>query len=128
MEIISPVNTDKIVFYRSVASLVILAVCIIDFSLLCELATNSNSIHRWIVSCLFIAQMLFIINHDNMKSMGFRVPAIIVGPTRWSSLPTVIAETNGVLVTRVRGQCQCCVSSHNNQVRLKSQIPEVTKL
>ena len=43
------------------ASLVILAVCFLAFSLLYGLSTNTNSIHRFIVTSLFIAQFLFII-------------------------------------------------------------------
>ena len=132
LEIMSPVNTDSIVLYCTVASLVILATAALAFSVLYGLGTNTNSIHRFIVVCLFIAQLLFIIaaqyhhliikadfackviaillhyfwlsvfswllvdalhlqrmltelrdiNHGNMKfyvSMGFGIPAIIVG-------------------------------------------------
>ena len=132
LEVMSPVNTDSLVLYSTVASLVILAAAALAFSLLYGLATNTNSIHRFIVLCLFTAQLLFLvaaqyhhliikadfackvtaillhyfwltvfswllvdalhlqrmltelrdINHGNMKfyvSMGFGVPAIIVG-------------------------------------------------
>ena len=132
LEIMSPVNSDSVVLYCTIASLVILFMGALAFSVLYGLATNTNSIHRFIVVCLFIAQLLFIIavqyhhliiktefackiiaillhyfwlsvfswllvdalhlqrmltelrdiNHGNMKfyvSMGFGVPAIIVG-------------------------------------------------
>ena len=132
VEIGSHNSTDIIVLYSAVASLVILAVCFLAFSLLYGLSTNTNSIHRFIVTSLFIAQFLFIIaaqyhyriaqydfacklvaillhyfwlsifswllvdslhlqrmltelrdiNHGNMRfyvSMGFGIPAIIVG-------------------------------------------------
>merc|ERR1719266_1670193 len=61
LEIMSPVNTDPLVLYSTVASLVILAAAALAFSLLYGLATNTNSIHRFIVLCLFTAQLLFLV-------------------------------------------------------------------
>ena len=46
LEIMSPVNTDPLVLYSTVASLVILAAAALAFSVLYGLATNTNSIHR----------------------------------------------------------------------------------
>merc|ERR1719330_1013750 len=127
-----PVISDNIVFYATIASLIILLSAAVAFSVLYGLPTNTNSIHRFIVVSLFVAQLLFVvaakyhhlivkidfackmvaillhyfwlcvfswllvdalhlyrmltelrdINHGNMKfyvSMGFGIPAIIVG-------------------------------------------------
>lgn len=128
----NPLPSENIVLYATIASLIILLICGVCFSSLYGLPTNSNSIHRFIVLSLFLAQILFIIeakfhhiivkvdvgckimaillhyfwlsvfswllvdalhlqrmltemrdiNHGNMKfyiSMGFGIPAIIVG-------------------------------------------------
>ena len=61
LQVLAPVLPDNIVLYASIASLIILFTAAVAFSLLYGLATNTNSIHRFIVVSLFIAQLLFII-------------------------------------------------------------------
>ena len=61
LQVLAPVLPDNIVLYASLASLIILFTAAVAFSLLYGLATNTNSIHRFIVVSLFIAQLLFII-------------------------------------------------------------------
>ena len=61
VQVLSPLISDNIVFYAAIASLLLLLVAALAFSLLYGLPTNTNSIHRYIVLCLFTAQLLFII-------------------------------------------------------------------
>ena len=191
----SPINTDIKVLYTTIASLVILCTCALAFSVLYGLATNTNSIHRFIVVCLFIAELLFIIasqyhhriieadfackvvaillhyfwlsvfswllvdalhlyrmltelrdiNHGNMKfyvSMGFGIPAIIVGLSVgvrghqygnlhfcWLSLYDVsVWSMVGPLIVSVILQCIILFMAIRAAFTLKSQIEDFGNL
>merc|ERR1712127_585894 len=62
LQILKPVIKDDMVFYATIASLVVLLASVIAFSILYGLPTNTNSIHRFIVLTLFAAQLLFVIS------------------------------------------------------------------
>ena len=70
----NPLETEDMVLYSTIVSLVILAVTAVLFSLLYGLPTNTNSIHRFIVVSLFCAQLLFILEakyHHLVVQMEF---------------------------------------------------------
>ena len=76
-----PLETEDMVLYSTIASLVILFVCALAFSLLYGLPTNSNSIHRFIVISLFIAQLLFIVEakfHHIIVTIDFACRAMAI--------------------------------------------------
>ena len=61
LEVMTQVESDDVVLYATIATLILLLGSGLAFSILYGLPTNTNSIHRFIVVSLFIAQLLFII-------------------------------------------------------------------
>jgi cadherin EGF LAG seven-pass G-type receptor 1 len=61
LEVMTQVESDDVVLYATIATLILLLGAGLAFSILYGLPTNTNSIHRFIVASLFIAQLLFII-------------------------------------------------------------------
>ena len=83
LQVLTPVITDNIVFYSTIASLIILLSSAVAFSILYGLPTNTNSIHRFIVLSLFAAQLLFVIaakyHHEIVKiDFGCKIVAILL--------------------------------------------------
>ncbi len=76
-----PLETDNYVIYSVIVSLALLLISFIAFSALYGLPTNTNSIHRFIVVSLFIAQLLFIIEtkyHHLIINVGFACNAMAI--------------------------------------------------
>ena len=76
-----PLETDPMVVYSTIVSLVLLAAAALAFSLLYGLQTNSNSIHRFIVLSLFMAQLLFIVEakfHHIIVTIDFACRAMAI--------------------------------------------------
>merc|ERR1712088_735382 len=83
LQVLTPVITDNVVFYATIASLIILLSAIVAFSVLYGLPTNTNSIHRFIVLTLFAAQLLFVIaakyHHEIVKiDFACKIVAILL--------------------------------------------------
>ena len=83
LQVLTPVITDNVVFYATIASLIILLSAIVAFSVLYGLPTNTNSIHRFIVLTLFAAQLLFVVaakyHHEIVKiDFACKIVAILL--------------------------------------------------
>ena len=77
----NPLQTEDVVLYATIASLIILFITALGFSILYGLPTNTNNIHRFIVLSLFISQLLFIIEakyHHLIVKVDFACKAMAI--------------------------------------------------